>query len=852
MKKITKFLDSVMGGIKRTCIAKALAVFAVASIAINANAQTVDVQGVITGIDKLVGMPQDSLLKNAITGTTFPTAVKNQFFLYNVKSGRLLNAGGYWGTHVALKEYGKPLAVIKADNEKLNGVTSTRLKIIMEMKGTEGNFVGWVGVPVTTGENPADVGTYVDRHDGDVYGWVLEPVANDNMNTYRLRTFAHSTFSPSDKVINATKKYYLCSNKGVVDAERNCEAYPEDSLTMEKSPYKGYDEWRFLSYQQILDLQAKNADELYDALELSFKLKCPGFSRGDNDITNWKTYNYATQKNNATGITDGFALYGLSKYYNYIAGSETKPNENDVKTGSWPFEQTIKTKWTSTLSGTAYEFDGRKYDNSEGSLDNYKRHLAKYYTASITNKRGTVYQDIVVTTPGRYLIECKGYSTTEKAKLFAGVLKGDQTGANQGTMVDSVKTTILNQVSKMSQADQEALHVLEKNVDYAGKNFYGSRQYINTVYVTVTDSIIKADKKATIRLGIMVGDNQNDKTPVTTGVGEWTVFDDFRMLYAAKDVTEDLILDEMRDNLKYLVDCPTPMENKTLHLNKTFTLDKWNSFILPVNLNKKQVLETFGGSARLAKLTRLTKTGIEFTSVNLLDDNTTAIEAYVPYIIFPVKKPDHTEAYTANYAQNGTNERLNINIPANHYVIGKVSMPLTADGKANDWSKMDKTTWTLKEPVGPKDIKAYGTFARTFGKFSSYDEKTGVYGKVTVDGMEDPIIEGRDHLYDCYFFDKGNMYHSGNKENGRARGLRGFSCWFKLAEGAQQSLRVTIDGVSQGTTGIEDILADYEQPVSRFANGIYNMNGQLVKTGNSTAGLPSGMYIVNGKKCIVR
>ena len=39
MKKINKFLDSVMGGIKRTCIAKALAVFAVASIAINANAQ---------------------------------------------------------------------------------------------------------------------------------------------------------------------------------------------------------------------------------------------------------------------------------------------------------------------------------------------------------------------------------------------------------------------------------------------------------------------------------------------------------------------------------------------------------------------------------------------------------------------------------------------------------------------------------------------------------------------------------------------------------------------------------------------------------------------------------------------
>lgn len=194
MKKITKFLDSVMGGIKRTCIAKALAVFAVASIAINANAQTVDDQGVVTGIDKLVGKTQDELLKKAVTSTTFPTDPEKQFFLYNVKTGRLLNAGGYWGTHVALKEYGKPLAVIKAEDESLDGVTSTRLKIIMEMKGTEGNFVGWCGAPGDSKRNPADIGTYVDRNEGDVYGWVLEPVANDNMNTYRLRTFAHSQF----------------------------------------------------------------------------------------------------------------------------------------------------------------------------------------------------------------------------------------------------------------------------------------------------------------------------------------------------------------------------------------------------------------------------------------------------------------------------------------------------------------------------------------------------------------------------------------------------------------------------------------------------------------------------------
>lgn len=838
MKKITKFLDSVMGGIKHTCIAKAVAVFAVASIAINANAQT----GVITGVDKLPGKSQADLSAKKITVTkghenefTFPTDSAQHFFLYNVKTGRFLNVGGYWGTHASLKEYGEPLAIVESTSDG-----KTYMKLVMEMNGTEGKYVGWVGVP---GKNKTDVGVFVDRKFGDVIGWQLEPVTDDKKvddvkNTYRLYTYAHSKFDSDGTIVwDGTKKYYLCSNMGATDVDVNCGAFSEDDIAKYKDA--GYDQWRFLSYQQIHDLQDGNADNMKDALELSFKLRCPGFSRGDNDITNWNTYNFDTKKGNVTGVTDGFALYGLSKYYNYIAGPDTKPNESDIKKGSGIFQQTIKTTWTNKLPATGYEFEGTTYKD----LDNYKRHLAKYYTASITNKRGIVYQDVEVKIPGRYQIECKGYSTTKKASLFAGVLNSDN------TLIDKAKKTTLNQVSNMSQDAKDALHVSdsEKNVDYAGKNFYGSRQYINTVYVTVTQKDIDS-KNNKIRFGIMVGDDQND---TKVDGDEWTVFDDFRILYAAKDVKEDLILDENRDNLSYLVNCKNPMENKTLHLNKTFTLNKWNSFILPVNLNKTQVLATFGANARLAKLTRLTETGIEFTSVDLLDDDSKpAIEAYVPYIIFPRKGADQTEAYTAEYEQNTQASLLKINIPANHYVIGKVSMPLsiTGDVKENDWTNMNKEKWTTTVTGGNEDIKAYGTFARTFGKFNNYDETTGVYDKVTVEGMEDPIIDGRDDLKNCYFFDKGNMYHSKD----RVRGLRGFSCWFKMAPGAQKTLKFTLDGVSQGTTGIEDILADYEQPVSRFANGIYNLNGQLVKQGNSTAGLPSGMYIVNGKKCIVR
>lgn len=830
MKKITKFLDSVMGGIKRTCIAKALAVFAVASIAINVNAQT----GVITGVDQLEGKTQDYLFTHNIEFTTdanlkFPTEIDKHFFLYNVKTGRFLNVGGYWGTHASLKEYGEPLAIVNATYKDETGQDKTSMKLVMEIAGTESKFVGWCGVPNT---NDPDVGVFVDRKSTDVVGWQLELV-DATKNTYRLYTYPHKTFNDKKIEWNFDKKYYLCSNMGSVDVDVNCGAYSEDDI----ANYKGYDEWRFLSYQQINELQEENADALDDALELSFKLKCPGFSRGDNDIKSWNTYNYAIEyktfgpfvvSNPKNDKDTEFARYGLQYYYNNkIAG----PNTENKFTGG-------------TLPSGGYTFNGKTYTEID---KDFHRNLSKYYCASITNKRGVLYQDVVVKTSGRYQIECKGYSTTKKASLFAGVLNSDKT-----TMMGKAEKTTLNQVSNMSQAAQKELHVLEKNVDYAGKNFYGSRQYINTVYVTVPADVINKDGEATIRFGIMVGDDQNDKTPVTTGEGEWTVFDDFRILYAAKDLEEDLILDENREDLSYLVNCPTLMVNKTLHLNKSFTLDKWNSFILPVNLNKKQVLETFGANARLAKLKRLTETGIEFTSVDLLDDDSKpAIEAYVPYIIFPRKLAKQIETYTATYKQkDGKGELLSINIPANHYVIGKVSMPSTTTGEV-DWSDMDQTNWTTTKTGGNYAIKAYGTFARTFGKFSSYDDKTGVYGKVTVEGMEDPIIKGRDHLYDCYFFDKGNMYHSGKEgKGGRARGLRGFSCWFKTT--GTKTVRLTIDGVSQGTTGIEDILADYEQPVSRFANGIYNLNGQLVKQGNSTVGLPSGMYIVNGKKCIVR
>lgn len=417
----------------------------------------------------------------------------------------------------------------------------------------------------------------------------------------------------------------------------------------------------------------------------------------------------------------------------------------------------------------------------------------------------------------------------------------------------------LSQTSKMSEDEKTKMGVtagratadgvgVAFNMDCAGIEFEKDNKYTNSVTVKVVFGNSETSK--TIRFGILIGE-KDDKTVPTEN--EWTVFDDFRLLFASKSTVEDLILDENRDNLDYLVNTKTTYKNITLHLKKDLKADCWNSFILPVDLTKEQVRKAFGANTRLAKLSKLTETAIEFESVKMetMENGAQAMEAYVPYIIFPSGSNEGITqpAYTATLeTKNGGIKQ--VKIEANHYTIQNVTVPTDTDG-ANIWQFNKENGWKVKGNTvnGNGSMEAWGTFARTFGtEQTEYADGTYTYEK------NGNIIAGRDDLKGCYFFDNGKMYHSkpATDPTSRARGLRGFSCWFKPVNGRSQNASFTLDGVSQGTTGIEDILADYEQPVSHYANGIYNLNGQLVKQGNSTAGLPSGLYIVNGKKCIVR
>ena len=784
------------------------------------------------GLEKLEGISASEMANYAKNGKhgEFPTDKKQIFFLYNVKTGLLLNVGGYWGTHVSLQEYGMPLSVytdvdgwihFQQDIDK-QGVSSGN------QEGCSLEYFYGEDYPSTS------IGVFVDR---DIYksstdktviqrGWKIEPISGDAKNTFRIYTYRRSANGYSK--YKTYEKYYLYAAASQGDVDKNCGAF----LESEENYNKDRSQWRIFSYEQLYNLQ-KNSIGFKSSLDLSFKLECPGFNRDNGKLDNWTTAVYKK------GTTGSFR-FGLEKRY------KTDPKHV-------PYDYT-----GSVTSNKPYIFNEK---NQYTSIDDYQTHLGKYYCADIKNTRGAVYQVVHVDHGGSYVIECKAYSNTNKAKLFAVLLQDKSEKPTDYTKIveGSLRETVVMQTANMSQTEQTNLHISEQNMDYAGKEFYGSHKYFNSVLVQVPEG------GGNICFGVRVGSVADN---VVESNNEWTVFDDFRLLYAGSTTSRDLILDEDKDNLNYLLDCTETYDDVVLHLNKKSfnkNINKWNTIVLPVDLKKDQFTQAFGANARLAELKTLTRNQIQFETVKIADkgNNDVVLAAYVPYIIYPTKylANEKTPEYTATLHKTGTGsgiEEHKVTIAANHIDIPNVSLKRNDQNK-NDLFGLIKETWSLSldkvkvaEKPGDSEIvtdgtlAAYGTFARTYGSEIADTETNFTVNK------NNPIIEGRDNLKNCYFFHEGKMVYAG--EN--VRGLRGFSVWFKpykQTSGAATS-KFILDGIDY-TTDVERIMATEDSSIdSKFAKlGVFNLNGQLVRSGSTdVSGLPSSIYIVNGKKVFVK
>ena len=628
------------------------------------------------------------------------------------------------------------------------------------------------------------------------------------------------------KDYTATNKVYLVN----ISKNGYLTAYPDDENKIcnytskaDESTKEYYNqEWKIITKNEYYQLFKTTPANMKSVVDASFLITCPDFRINDTDAAKW------------------------------TIGGENLPNdvESHVYFGD---NQMYKT----------YNVIGNTDESWTGRTEDHQQKYGQYFYCYTKGLRGfNIYQDVKVHKAGWYLLRCNGFSTANSsdnittngkplANLFIKVLD-----ANNNPIKEIYSTATLNGIS---QADAEALGNTDDGAGIGRAFFEG--EYENQVQICLdkapNGNDISDTQPVTLRIGFYV--DSTDKSEVDAN--ELTAVDEFKLLYAGPRRNPELILDEESTDLRYLTMATDEYKNSVLHLNRKLNDNMWNSLILPVDLTWGQMKRTFGDAVKVAKLTALTENSVQFVTVEPTNDDDKMVTAFEPYIVFPPYTQVKSAAYTVehfytskgndnsewldkNYKpSNDENNRLTKTLKADHYDITMVSLD-----REKLMQHVNTDTWESKIQFETID----GNYGKMICK--------GTMAKTYDNGK---IIEGRDDLNGDYFMYKGKLIQvpHGNKENGGERysyGLKAFRCWFELtgktsAEGKPSQVSLLIDGVEDSTTGIDDIHGSTDRTsYKRGIDGVFNMNGQMVRRSCGLEGLPKGMYVVNGKKIIIR
>lgn len=610
-------------------------------------------------------------------------------------------------------------------------------------------------------------------------------------------------------------------------------AYPNDenkfcnyetNLAAKNTPEYKNQEWKVITKNEYYLLFNTNPAYMKSPVDASFLITCPDFRIHDAGAAKW------------------------------IIKSEDKSADvnSHVRFGD------------ETMYKTYDKVSNSKDDGFTGRTEAHQQKYGKYFYCYTKGLRGfTFYQDVKVHKGGWYLLRCNGFSTANSsenittngkplANLFITVLGAD---GKPNEKIYSAAT-----LDGISQGDAYQLAKTHNGKAYEGAGIghaFFEGEYENQVQICLDKAPngekISDKNPVTLRIGFYV--DPTDKSEVDAN--ELTAVDNFKLLYAGPRRNPELILDEESTDLRYLTMATDEYKNSVLHLNRKLNDNMWNSLILPVDLTWGQMKRTFGDAVKVAKLAALTENSVQFVTVEPKNDDDVMVTAFEPYIVFPpytqVKSTAYTvdRFYTSEGEDNsewlGTNyekskdekNRLTKTIDADHYDITMVSLNRE---KLNEY--VNTTNWESKT-----------TFSATGGNHGTMTCK-GTMAKTYDNGK---IIPGRDDLNGDFFMYKGKLIqvpHGEKEDHERYQyGLKAFRCWFELTGNTKpgNTLSLMIDGVEDSATSIDDIHGSSNSTsYKRGIDGVFNMNGQMVRRDNSLEGLPKGMYVVNGKKVIIK
>lgn len=655
-------------------------------------------------------------------------------------------------------------------------------------------------------------GVFMDRKENCAI--TFEP-AEGNSETNKVYLVKINSFNPSKQL------GYLTAYPN--DENKFCNY--ETNLAAKNTPEYKNQEWKVITKNEYYLLFNTNPAYMKSPVDASFLITCPDFRIHDAGAAKW------------------------------IIKSEDKSADvnSHVRFGD------------ETMYKTYDKVSNSKDDGFTGRTETHQQKYGKYFYCYTKGLRGfTFYQDVKVHKGGWYLLRCNGFSTANSsenittngkplANLFITVLGAD---GKPNEKIYSAAT-----LDGISQGDAYQLAKTHNGKAYEGAGIghaFFEGEYENQVQICLDKAPngekISDKNPVTLRIGFYV--DPTDKSEVDAN--ELTAVDNFKLLYAGPRRNPELILDEESTDLRYLTMATDEYKNSVLHLNRKLNDNMWNSLILPVDLTWGQMKRTFGDAVKVAKLAALTENSVQFVTVEPKNDDDVMVTAFEPYIVFPPYTQVKSTAYTVDrfYTSAGEdnsewlgkdyerskdeNNRLTKTLKADHYDITMVSLD-----REKLKQHVNTDTWESKI------------------QFETID---GNYGKMVCKGTmaktydNGKIIEGCDDLNGDFFMYKGKLIQvpSGNKDNGGepySYGLKAFRCWFELPSDTPVggSLSLMIDGVEDSATSIDDIHGSSNSTsYKRGIEGVFNMHGQMVRRDNSLEGLPKGMYVVNGKKVIIK
>lgn len=264
---------------------------------------------------------------------------------------------------------------------------------------------------------------------------------------------------------------------------------------------------------------------------------------------------------------------------------------------------------------------------------------------------------------------------------------------------------------------------------------------------------------------------------------------------------------------------------------------KWEALVSPVNLTCTQVWNTFGEGTQLSELVGLAEDGHEmrFKTVDLSRADATAIYAGKCYVIKVPKVPQIARFVGSDptKAEEGEDKHEFSIFSTDPFIQGDI----TYYGPVYQFNGVTRTS-TLEDLVTENNAGKYenGTVTKIYhSPDRSGDVKfTGYFYKPA-------------SVSNAYVVSRGNMYFLGNQSWESLTG----TMWTLEELNPENNNKLTFDFGDGETTGIED-LSSVTDDASEKADGVFNLNGQKVADGTSTEGLAKGIYVVGGKKIVVR